>query len=311
MSEWHQRHRRSRPRAARGGIKSQSERGSFGESWWAKRWISVLESFNIGGRLQRGRSYARSGQVLSIAIQKGRVLARVQGSRPKPYDISIKVKTLSPAQWRRVVKLLAGQAMYTAALLAGEMPHEIEHAFKEAGVSLFPSRAGDLKTSCSCPDWANPCKHIAAVYYLLGEEFDRDPFLIFKLRGMTRDELVAALSGGRRPQAGEGRGKRGRRAARRGLPTEGRAPEPRQPLGHDPHRFFAGGDFPQQPPHEVQSPPVPAPLLNRLGSFPLWRGEERFLDALAPLYTAAASRGLDVLLGEVLEENHAAERRRG
>lgn len=310
MKWWQQRHQRSRPRAARGGIKSQSQRGSFGESWWAKRWISVLEGFNIGARLQRGRSYARSGQVLSIDIQKGRVLARVQGSRPKPYDISIKVKTLAPQEWQRAVKMLASQAMFTASLLAGDMPQEIEDAFKDAGLTLFPSRAGDLKTSCSCPDWANPCKHIAAVYYLLGEEFDRDPFLIFKLRGMTREELVAALSAGGKPKARAARDKRGRHALRSAPTKPPPAPEPRQPLSHDPLRFFAGGEFPLQPPHEVQSPPVPAPLLNRLGSFPLWRGEERFLDALAPIYTAAASRGVDVLLGEVVEDNHPPERRR-
>jgi uncharacterized Zn finger protein len=305
---WRQRFERSRPRAARGGIKSQSERGSFGESWWAKRWISVLESFNIGGRLQRGRSYARSGQVLSIEIQKGRVLAKVQGSRRKPYDISIKVKMLAPRQWQRAVKMLSSQPMYTAGLLAGEMPHEIEQAFKEAGLTLFPSRAGDLRTSCSCPDWSNPCKHIAAVYYLLGEEFDRDPFLIFKLRGMTREELVAALSGGAVPQPRAVRGKRGRRAGLR-APAPA-APEPRQPLGHDPLRFFVGGEFPLQPLHEVQSPPVPAPLLSRLGSFPLWRGEERFLDALLPIYEAATSRGLDVLLGEAPEESDPPQRAR-
>lgn len=309
MNWWQQRYQRSRPRLARGGIKSQSQRGTFGESWWAKRWISVLESFNIGGRLQRGRSYARSGQVLAIEIQKGRVLAKVQGSRPKPYDIAIKVKTLAPSQWQRAVKVLSSQTMYTASLLAGDMPHEIEQAFKEAGLTLFPSRAGDLKTSCSCPDWANPCKHIAAVYYLLGEEFDRDPFLIFKLRGMTREELMAALSSGEKPKFRPDRRKRGRRGLRPPRATPAPAPEPRQPLGCDPQRFFAGGEFPLEPPHEVQSPPIPAPLLNRLGNFPLWRGEERFLDALAPIYTAAASRGVDVLVGEVLEDHHPPEHR--
>src|SRR5262249_29560519 len=169
---------RSRPRAAKGGIKSQSKRGAFGQSWWAKRWIAVLESFDIGARLGRGRSYARGGQVLSIDVAKGEVTARVQGSRPKPYDVTIEVKTLTAGEWDRLVLALSGQALFVAKLLAGEMPQDIEQVFTEAGLSLFPQKSRDLLTDCSCPDWSNPCKHVAAVYYLLGEEFDRDPFLL-------------------------------------------------------------------------------------------------------------------------------------
>src|SRR6266567_2741324 len=119
----------SRPIKVEGGIKTRSEHGAIGSTWWSKRWISVLESFNMGARLTRGRSYARQGQVLSIDVQ----------------------------------------------------------------LSLFPTAARELETDCSCPDWANPCKHIAAVYYLLAERFDEDPFLIFKLRGRTKDEIIQAL----------------------------------------------------------------------------------------------------------------------
>ena len=186
----------SRPRAAKGGIKSQSKRGTFGESWWAKRWINVLESFNIGARLGRGRSYARSGQVLSIDIDKGVIDAQVQGSRPKPYKIQIKIKPLSAANWQKVGQALSRQAIFAAKLLAGEMPQDVEEVFRSVGVKLFPEKLQDLQTNCSCPDWSNPCKHIAAVYYLLGEEFDRDPFLIFKLRGMGREEVVGLLRQG-------------------------------------------------------------------------------------------------------------------
>src|SRR5262249_52716413 len=163
-------------------IKTQSKRGAFGESWWAKRWIAVLESFDIGARLGRGRSYARRGQVLSVDINEGRVKAKVQGSRPKPYDITIDVRVLGRADWDKVIRELAGLALFAAKLLAGEMPQDIEKLFQDAGLSLFPEKLRDLTTKCSCPDLSNPCKHIAAVYYLLGEEFDRDPFLIFKLR---------------------------------------------------------------------------------------------------------------------------------
>src|SRR5262245_28601863 len=101
----------SRPRAARGGIKAQSKRGAFAQSWWAKRWIAVLEGFQIGGRLQRGRSYARRGQVLSIDVQKGMITAAVQGSRPAPYDITIAVKVLGAPQWRAVANAITAQAV--------------------------------------------------------------------------------------------------------------------------------------------------------------------------------------------------------
>jgi len=190
MSPWYYRdyYTPAAPREVKGGIKAQTKRGGFGQSWWAKRWIAVLESFNIGARLGRGRSYARRGQVVSIAIAKGSISAAVQGTRPKPYEVAITVKTLSLPEWGKIVKALSEQVIFAAKLLAGEMPDTIEDVFKEQKISLFPQKLKDLQTNCSCPDWSNPCKHIAAVYYLLGEEFDRDPFLIFNLRGMDRDE---------------------------------------------------------------------------------------------------------------------------
>ena len=180
---------RARPRAA---SRRRSKRGAFGKSWWAKRWIAVLESFDIGARWAAAAPTPASGQVLSIDVARGQVTAKVQGSRPKPYDVTIEVKTLPAAEWDKLLKALAGQALFAAKLLAGEMPQDIEEVFKAIeAVAVSPAKHGDLTTACSCPDWSNPCKHIAAVYYLLGEEFDRDPFLIFRLRGMTRDELLA------------------------------------------------------------------------------------------------------------------------
>lgn len=139
----------STPRKVKGGIKAQSKRGGFGQSWWAKQWIAVLESFQIGQRLARGRSYARGGQVVSINIEKGSVTASVQGSRPTPYDVEIHVKALSAAAWKKLAKNLSAQAIFAAKLLAGEMPQDIEGAFKEAGFSLFPDKLGDLRTECS------------------------------------------------------------------------------------------------------------------------------------------------------------------
>jgi uncharacterized Zn finger protein len=291
---------RSRPRAAKGGIKTQSKRGTFGQSWWAKRWIAVLESFQIGARLGRGRSYARQGQVLSIDIDKGLIEATVQGSRPKPYDVTIQVKVLSAGDWKKVVQGLAGQAVFAAKLLAGEMPQDIEELFQKVGLSLFPEKLHDLTTDCSCPDWSNPCKHIAAVYYLLGEEFDRDPYLIFKLRGLSREELLAQLGSTReQPSTKKTRKKAGP------VTVEKEEQRPAEPLPPDPAAFWATGSLADDVIGEVQIPPVSAALPKRLGSFPFWRGEERFLDALEPIYRQASERGMEVFLGEQV---HAVQR---
>lgn len=181
------------PRRVEGGIKARSQRGKFGDTWWASRWIQVLESFGWDARLRRSRSYARQGQVLEYHIASGLVTARVQGSHAEPYDIEIKVKPLAPEEWDQVTGAMASQALFAAKLLADEMPQSIEEAFVAANLSLFPQSERDIDTFCSCPDWANPCKHIAAVYYILGEAFDRDPFMIFQLRGRGREELAAAL----------------------------------------------------------------------------------------------------------------------
>lgn len=181
------------PRRVNSGLKTKSRRGAIGDTWWSRRWVEVLESFNIGARLSRGRSYARRGQVMSIEVNAGLVTARVQGSMPQPYRVEIKLATLTNDEWARVVDAMAARAVFAARLLAGEMPQDIEDAFKQAGVSLFPKRHADLKTDCSCPDWSNPCKHIAAVHYILAEQFDEDPFLLFTLRGRTKNQIIEAL----------------------------------------------------------------------------------------------------------------------
>ncbi|MBL8793168.1 MAG: SWIM zinc finger family protein [Planctomycetia bacterium] len=276
--------RPSRPRAARGGIKAQSKRGAFGQSWWAKRWIAILEGFNIGARLGRGRSYARNGQVLDIQIEQGRVTARVQGSRPRPYDVAIRVKPLSPAEWARLIEALSAQALYSAKLLAGEMPEDIEEVFRKAKLSLFPEKLKDLETDCSCPDWSNPCKHIAAVYYLIGEEFDRDPFLLFRLRGLGRDELLARLGPAAQPA------RKGKQPA---APTA-----PPEPLPADPAAFWNGSPLPADASGVVSTPRLAAALPKRLGNFPFWRGNEHFLDALEQTYATATEAGLNAILGE-------------
>lgn len=230
--------------------------------------------------------------MLSIAVANGRVTARVQGSRPTPYDVTIQVQTLSESEWAKVLKALSKQALFAAKLLAGEMPQDIEPVFQEAGLSLFPTKLRDLKTACSCPDSSNPCKHIAAAYYLLGEEFDRDPFLIFTLRGLSREALIARLER-------EGTTQGGSPAA---------LPRLQEPLSAEVATFWGETGIPLEDPcGVVEIPRTPAALPRRLGGFPFWRGESPFLDTVSPAYVAASTHGLDVILGPERRDAALAE----
>jgi uncharacterized Zn finger protein len=273
-----------KPRRPAEGIKAQSKK--FGQTWWSGKWLAALERLVDPARLSRGRSYARSGQVLNIDIQPGRVESRVQGSRPQPYRVKIEIKPLSEKDWNRVADEMAQQAIFAAKLLAGEMPQNIEEAFAAAKVSLFPASGGDLKTACSCPDWSNPCKHIAAVYYLLGEQFDGDPFLLFRLRGKTKDEIMFMLRT-RRAQVALAEEEYAAAAAEPPAPEE-----PSVPLETDLDRFWHGhaelSDFRVT----IAAPPIDAVPIKRLGSPQFWHGKQDFLALLTGAYQAIAQAAL-------------------
>lgn len=179
------------------GIRARTARGSIGEHWWSRRFIDLLETFADQTRLRRGRSYARRGQVLGLRVEPYEVTAHVQGSEYEPYEVAIGIDVIDGADWRAIEADLAGRAVFRARLLAGEMPPEIESVFAAHGISLFPESAEDLHLMCSCPDWGDPCKHAAAVLYLLAEAFDTDPFLVLTWNGRTRDDLLTGLR--RRP----------------------------------------------------------------------------------------------------------------
>ncbi|MBW4420566.1 MAG: SWIM zinc finger family protein [Myxacorys californica WJT36-NPBG1] len=161
--------------------------------WWAQRWIDVLESFGWIRRLARARTYAREGNVLSLEFEGAKVTAAVQGTAPEPYQVSLSLDPFSDEQWSYVVESMAERAIFSAKLLAGEMPQNIEDVFTANGLSLFPFNKFDIHSRCSCPDPANPCKHIGAVYYLLGDRFSEDPFVLFQLRGRTKEQIIADL----------------------------------------------------------------------------------------------------------------------
>ena len=183
----------SKPRAVEGGLKARTSRGAIGATWWSRRFLDVLESFAMGSRLTRGRTYARKGQVLSLTVAPGEVEARVQGSRARPYGVSIGLPAFGELVWAKAEIALAEQALPSAKLLAGEVPAELEQIFAAAGAPLFPRTVKELDQRCSCPDREVPCKHLAATFYLLAESFDDDPFLILRWRGRDREPLLARL----------------------------------------------------------------------------------------------------------------------
>ena len=269
----------SRPRRVEGGIKTKSERGEIGETWWSKRWIKVLESFSMGTRLTRGRSYARQGQVISIDVEPGLVKAKVQGSQPRPYNVKIRLEPLSDQDWDKVTDAMASQAIFAAKLLAGEMPNTIEEAFASVHVSLFPTALRELNTDCSCPDWANPCKHIAAVYYLLAERFDEDPFLIFKLRGRTKEQIIAVL--------------RDKRAATfpvedtsAGAETASAEEENLISLEEHLETFWQAGEAIESFTVNLSTPKIDKAILKRLGDAPFTIGDMNVASLLAKAYSA-------------------------
>ena len=274
----------SRPLRVEGGIRARSKRGSIGEQWWSRRFIDVLESLGMSGRLARGRNYARAGQVLGFEISCGYVTARVQGSRPRPYRVRIQVTPLTTPQWRRVEQALAGQALFRAKLLAGEMPREIEQVFVDCGTPLFPRRAGDMEMSCSCPDWGVPCKHLAAVCYVLAEEFDRDPFGMLAWRGKARAELLAALRQIQSSGSGPGQDAPAARPGQPGLDV------PAPPLEDSLDGFWVSGLSPARLRALATAPDAgPPDLLLRMFPPPPVRVRGKDLaDMLAPAYARLA-----------------------
>ncbi|HEX4212834.1 MAG TPA: SWIM zinc finger family protein [Candidatus Dormibacteraeota bacterium] len=264
----------SGPRRTEGGIRARSQRGAIGESWWSKRFLSVLESFDYGPRLARGRNYARRGQVLELRVNPGRVDASVQGSRVRPYQVRLEVTVLSEAEWDRAEAAMAERALFAAKLLAGEIPPQIEEVFDACGLTLFPRASGELASSCSCPDHANPCKHVAAAFYLLAETFDDDPFLVFAWRGRTRERLMEGLRAwqdGDEPPA---------------VLEMPQLPEP-PPLEECLSGFYEMGPVTGAipPPRAAETPDA---LIRQMGRVGVRAGRPDLAELLGPLYAALA-----------------------
>ncbi|NTW54139.1 MAG: hypothetical protein HGB15_05155 [Chlorobaculum sp.] len=262
------------PKKVDNGIKTQSKRGAFARQWWGKEWIAQLERFNDTARLARGRSYARQGQVTGLEVTSKGVVAKVQGSRARPYNVSIRLTPYSKEELQRFVAVLGENPVLVARMLGGEMPEEIDRLCSKAGLSLFPKSFKDIEATCSCPDYANPCKHLAAVFYLLAEAFDRDPFLLFTLRGIEKDALFNAL-GGNRTDAPEKQPGKKRKSV--------------EPLPVDADAFWSSPESATLPALHHQPLIASAILVRKLGPIPFWRSGRNFLADMEATYKAAST----------------------
>ena len=176
------------------GIRAQESRSGGARTWWARRWLEVLERMGLGARLGRGKHYAVSGQVTGMRIEGPHVEAQVVGTRENPYRVTIDFRVPEGAAREAIVSRIKGEPMLAARLIADDMPTEVEQAFRDCGLDFFPGGklapgVYDMTTACSCPDYANPCKHVSAVLLILGEEIARRPMTLLELRGIAEEDL--------------------------------------------------------------------------------------------------------------------------
>lgn len=268
------------------------------QSWWAQRWLNMLDDFGpeFKGRMSRGRNFARQGAVFNAAVAPGQVQAQVWGSYGVPYTVTVTVTALSSVVWDRVVEALAAEAATVAKLLAGEMPAGIEEIFARGGGSLFPAGTHEVKTSCNCPDSSFLCKHGVAVHHVVAQNLDTQPFILFTLRGRTPEQITAALRQ-RWASAVDGSDTHAAEAA---------PPEPAE-LDHAPLRsadFYQPGAGLDDFSITISPPQVEAALLKRLGRPPFTGGDEDPIPALTEVYSTVTKRALQAF-------GRSGEKRRG
>jgi uncharacterized Zn finger protein len=265
----------------------------FSRTWWGKRFIEALEKFTDAGRLGRGRAYANNGKVKEHQIKDGKVTAKVRGSinayfgvtKEPTYTVSIEIKTISAADWSKIIAKLGTKASAISKLLLGEVPDNIEAIFAEMNAHLLPYNRQDFKTKCSCPDSSNPCKHIAGVYYLVAAQLDQDPFLLFELRGISRSKLQEELAKstlGKALSASLAEGE---------LPIDVKESYYTKPqkiavdLPQTPRDFWQGKKRLPQTVDLGEMPTIPAVVVKKGGDFPaFWSQDQSFLGVMEELY---------------------------
>lgn len=268
-------------------------------TWWGKRYIEALEGFIDTGRLQRGKGYANDGRILQWAMDGNRITATIRGNtnpyygvyKEPRYNTSIELKPISASDWAKVIAELGSRAAFVSRLLLNEVPDTIEEPFEALGLHLLPRSVKDMKTQCSCPDYANPCKHVAGLDYFLAARLDQDPFLLFELRGLPRAKLSRQL-----------------KQTPLGLALASALNEEEQPLPASESYFtkplakplsatLSPEDFwrsPSRLPETIEPatpPPVPALIVKKGGDFPLfWNLNNSFIETMEAFYEAFRKR---------------------
>ncbi|MEG1641561.1 MAG: SWIM zinc finger family protein [Synergistaceae bacterium] len=291
----------TKPKTARGGIKSRFGRGLFHASnWWSRKWIEVIESSIDSGHLSRGKNYAKRGQVTSIEIEPGLVTAFVQGTRTKPYQIKLGFETATDEAKRSLLSRLSEQAFFVANLLVQNMPDEMEQVFKEVGIQLLPTSTAIRKFKCTCPDESAPCKHIVAVLYLLAEVIDDDPFLLLKLRGIEQDELIEHLTKEVNKdnfEYDDFYDDEDIFTMSGGAEYEGELSTLNSPKDEFDLKNWYGNSV-NDVTFEIEEKTKSTTVLDIMNEFPFWRGEVSFRKTFMPYYERVCDRAYELLLGE-------------
>ena len=276
----------------------------FSRTWWGKRFILALESFSDSARLGRGRSYASNGKVLNYKIDQNEITATVRGSvnpyfgvykEPK-YSINIEIKPIDKTNWSKAIKYISSKASFVSKLLMNEVPDNIEEAFADLGLHLLPHSQKDFKTSCSCPDYANPCKHIAGVYYVVASQLDHNPFLLFELRGLSKEALQAELAKSPLGQV------LSTELTAKEIPLESSAsyytPLEKVQITQkiNPREFWLGTKRLPQTVEAVSPASLPAILIKKQGDFPpFWKKDSSFIETMEELYQRVRTKNKEVM----------------
>lgn len=279
------------PIPVRGGIHVQSVRPQASRKWWAKRWLAFMEELRLGARLGRGRNYALAGQVFSLEVTPGSVVAFVQGGSEEAYRCELRFDVMPEKVKEQILSKLCAKPLLLSQLLVHNLPVSVDRMFRAAGYPLVPSAANSFESSCSCPDYANPCKHLAAVLFILTEAFEQDPLRLLALRGITREDLLARFGGTENAvtdDAAEANGKNGGAGEQKRL----------KKAAVDLAAFWGSEAGLKDDFGEAPSLSGKLPLVRRLGVVPFWRGDQRFFEAMDQCGERSAAGGWRIWAAE-------------
>jgi len=270
------------------------------KTWWGKEFLRALEECMDPGRLSRGRSYVAEYRRKSFSIRQGKISATVMGNinpyfhvyKTPYYEVEIGLQRIASKDWNRILKRLGSNAAWVTHLVLGEVPPSIDDALEGARVRMLPRSSREIRASCSCPDWVNPCKHIAGIYYHVASLLDRDPLLLFEFRGLERSRLLKAVAQSEfgsalQDDADVGDPDLAESARTPRYPPVGSAEG--ESDASDLRAFWRGRALPQGSGPDRQVPPVSALLLRRAGDYPeFWHRETSFLETMAAIYERVA-----------------------